>query len=120
MTSLNARRTGAILTLALLLLVVLVPAQALAFSDVSVSHEYAQGIRDLSARGIINGYPDGTFRPNAPVLRAQFAKMAAGVFGLNVHQGLVCTFIDMGQNNPNDFYPHQFVAAANAAGITRR
>ncbi|MEM9152107.1 MAG: S-layer homology domain-containing protein, partial [Cyanobacteria bacterium P01_F01_bin.3] len=34
----------------------------------------------LAGRGIINGYPDGSFRPNAPVNRAEFATMVATAF----------------------------------------
>ena len=37
-------------------------------------------ITSLSDRGIINGYPDGSFRPNAPVNRAEFATMVATAF----------------------------------------
>jgi hypothetical protein len=32
-------------------------------------------IIELTKMGIINGFPDGTFRPNGPVTRAQFAAM---------------------------------------------
>lgn len=37
-------------------------------------------ITSLADRGIINGYPDGSFRPNAPVNRAEFATMVATAF----------------------------------------
>ncbi len=37
-------------------------------------------IQSLADRGIINGYPDGSFRPNAPVNRAEFATMVATAF----------------------------------------
>lgn len=37
-------------------------------------------ITSLANRGIINGYPDGSFRPNAPVNRAEFATMVATAF----------------------------------------
>ncbi|MEW6574251.1 MAG: S-layer homology domain-containing protein [Bacillota bacterium] len=35
----------------------------------------------LHARGIMNGFPDGTFRPEAAVTRAQFAAILANAFG---------------------------------------
>jgi S-layer homology domain len=42
-------------------------------------------ITSLAERRIINGYPDGTFRPNAPVTRAEFATMLGTAFpGQNV------------------------------------
>ena len=31
----------------------------------------------MSALGIITGYPDGTFKPNKPITRAEFAAIAA-------------------------------------------
>ena len=34
-----------------------------------------EAINELSQKGIINGYGDGTFRPNGNVTRAEFAKM---------------------------------------------
>lgn len=34
-----------------------------------------QDILQLSEKGIINGYPDGTFRPEAPVTRAEFSAL---------------------------------------------
>ena len=37
-------------------------------------------ITSLAGRGIINGYPDRSFRPNAPVTRAEFATMVATAF----------------------------------------
>ncbi|WP_404789063.1 S-layer homology domain-containing protein [Altericista sp. CCNU0014] len=37
-------------------------------------------ITSLAERRIINGYPDGTFRPNASVTRAEFATMLGSAF----------------------------------------
>ena len=39
-----------------------------AFTDVSPDTHYKDAIEDLYARGIVSGYPDGTFRPESPVL----------------------------------------------------
>lgn len=48
-----------------------------AYSDVSDTAWYAAAVSTLSKMGIISGYPDGTFRPNAPITRAEFAAMIA-------------------------------------------
>lgn len=48
-----------------------------ACSDVSGTAWYAAAVSTLSKMGIISGYPDGTFRPNAPITRAEFAAMIA-------------------------------------------
>lgn len=51
------------------------PIANVSFSDVP-SNYWAQGfIQELASRNIIKGFPDGSFRPNAPVTRAQFAAM---------------------------------------------
>ncbi|MDR2712583.1 MAG: InlB B-repeat-containing protein [Clostridiales bacterium] len=48
------------------------------FSDVPEGAWYTQAVKFLAEIGIINGYEDGTFRPNQPITRAEFAKIAAG------------------------------------------
>ncbi|HEY9633004.1 MAG TPA: S-layer homology domain-containing protein [Coleofasciculaceae cyanobacterium] len=50
-------------------------AQAGGFSDVSSSYWAKDFIAELSSRDIIAGFPDGTFKPDAPVTRAQYAAM---------------------------------------------
>ncbi|MFP5272626.1 S-layer homology domain-containing protein [Coleofasciculus sp.] len=50
-------------------------AQTTRFSDVSSSYWAEDFITELAQRDIISGFPDGTFRPDAPVTRAQFAAM---------------------------------------------
>lgn len=48
-----------------------------AYSDVPGTAWYAAAVSTLSKMGVISGYPDGTFRPNAPITRAEFAAMIA-------------------------------------------
>lgn len=48
-----------------------------AYSDVSDTAWYAAAVSTLSKMGVISGYPGGTFRPNAPITRAEFAAMIA-------------------------------------------
>lgn len=50
------------------------------FTDVPDSHYAAAAIRNCVAKGITSGYSDGTFRPTAPVTRAQFCVMIARAF----------------------------------------
>ena len=47
------------------------------FSDVPADAWYAPFVLQLVEEEIINGYPDGTFRPDGEVTRAEFAKMVA-------------------------------------------
>lgn len=44
-----------------------------AFTDVSADMYYASAVAWASANGIVNGYSDGTFRPNAAITREQMA-----------------------------------------------
>lgn len=45
------------------------------FSDLSANHWAYANVQTLVADGTINGYQDGTFRPDAGVTRAEFVKM---------------------------------------------
>ena len=47
------------------------------YSDVAPTAWYNTAVSTLSSMGIITGYPDGTFRPNAAITRAEFAAIAA-------------------------------------------
>lgn len=62
-------------------IVIQAPAQAQTrFSDVASGY-WAEGfIQELNQRNVLSGFPDGTFRPNDPVTRAQFAAMVRQAF----------------------------------------
>ena len=47
------------------------------FSDVNRGDWYNTAISTMAALGILDGYSDGTFRPNEPITRAEFAAIAA-------------------------------------------
>lgn len=90
------------------------------FTDIA-SSPYREAIEGLNAEGLVGGY-EGTasleFRPENPMWRAQFAKLIARALNLTVTENLISPFTDLGQDDPSDLYPQQFVAAAYAAGIT--
>lgn len=48
---------------------------AYAFTDVSDTDGYAQSVQRLSDFGIINGFSDGSFRPDETLTRTQFSKI---------------------------------------------
>lgn len=50
------------------------------FPDVGPDTTFYVYVERLAARGIIGGYPDGTFRPGNPATRGQVAKMVANTF----------------------------------------
>jgi hypothetical protein len=53
------------------------PNPPVVFSDVPPSQPFYPYIQCLTGHGIVNGYADGTFRPNAGVTRGQVAKIVA-------------------------------------------
>lgn len=48
------------------------------FTDVPSTHLHAEAIAYVKAKGIVDGYPDGTFRPNHTINRAEFTKIVIG------------------------------------------
>jgi prenyltransferase beta subunit len=48
------------------------------FKDLSKSHWAYQSIQGLVNEGVLGGYPDGTFRPDNLVTRAEFVKFLVG------------------------------------------
>ncbi|MTJ08949.1 family 10 glycosylhydrolase [Anabaena sp. UHCC 0204] len=63
------------------------------FSDIQ-GHWSRPFIEALAARRIINGYPNGTFRPDNSVTRAEFAAIIAAVFSQPVKRKYV-PFVDV-------------------------
>jgi hypothetical protein len=53
---------------------------ASSFSDVSSNYWAANFIQELSQRGVVAGFPDGSFKPDQEVTRAQFAAMLNKAF----------------------------------------
>jgi hypothetical protein len=73
-------------------------AQSSRFSDVSSNYWAADFINALVSRGVIAGFPDGTFKPDAPVTRAQFSSMLQGAFNKGAIRNTV-SFIDVSSNH---------------------
>jgi photosystem II stability/assembly factor-like uncharacterized protein len=87
------------------------------FSDIA-SSPYKSAIESLAAAGIVGGFPDGTFRPDADVRRGQFAKMLLGALGIVPGSSTSTRFTDLGAPDANG-YPHRWVQAAFEHGITK-
>jgi hypothetical protein len=69
-------------------------ALAAPFRDTS-GHWAQSYIQALSSQGVLNGFPDGTFRPNEPVTRAQFATIVNTAFRLSNTSGTYIGFRDV-------------------------
>ena len=69
--------------LLLVLLLLCLPATiAAAFSDVKSSDWFAADVGDMTAEGLICGYPDGTFRPGRTITAAEFVSIVGRCGGL--------------------------------------
>ncbi|MGJ3250320.1 MAG: DUF1565 domain-containing protein [Elainellaceae cyanobacterium] len=71
-------------------------ARVVGFPDVQ-GHWAQEYIEALASRGIIGGFPDGTFRPNDPVTRAQFAAIVTKAFEAEPKRPLI-NFVDVSQS----------------------
>ena len=67
-------------TLALGIVITLPAAAQNQFSDVDGDYWANQYVISLNEQNVISGFPDGTFRPNEQMTRAQFASILAGAF----------------------------------------
>lgn len=68
--------------LSLVLALTLLPAQAVSFSDMT-DHWARSDVEELAGKGIINGYSDGTFKPDAKMSAAEALLFCARVTGLD-------------------------------------
>ena len=82
------------------------------YTDVKAGDWFNNAVSTLSRMGILGGYADGTFRPNASITRAEFAKIAVSFF----------KYKDIAAENifadvaPGSWY-ESFIAAAAEIGL---
>lgn len=90
-------------------------AKSTSFSDVKEAHHFYESVMNLTARGVINGYEDGTYRPGENISRAHAAKIIALALGLDTKNVKNPGFEDVSESNP--YYGH--IAALVEAGIIK-
>lgn len=83
------------------------------YSDVDSNAWYYKNVQLISAKGITDGYPDGTFRPNNNVTRAEFAKMVVETFQFDTTGQEVTKFEDV---KSTDWF-YSYVATLYNLGI---
>ncbi|MBM0743279.1 S-layer homology domain-containing protein [Phormidium sp. CLA17] len=76
------------------------------------THWAAGFIRGLIGKGYISGFPDGTFKPQAAITRAQYAAIIAKAFNLPAKQSAT-PFVDVAQS----FWAFPFIQKANQMGF---
>ncbi|MGB7086190.1 MAG: S-layer homology domain-containing protein [Phormidesmis sp.] len=87
-------------------------AQAPAFTDVPADYWANSYIESLAEQGIVSGFPDGSFRPDAPVTRAQFAAILRQTFA-GTEDSPAQPFDDV----PANYWAAEAIAAARSANF---
>lgn len=85
------------------------PMPAVELTDL-VGHWAQDNIRKLVALGSIEGYPDGTFRPNNNITRAEFVKLLVTALKLQPQAGRIF-------EDTRSHWAQDMIATANAHGI---
>ncbi|KYC36007.1 hypothetical protein WA1_40385 [Scytonema hofmannii PCC 7110] len=85
---------------------------ATTFRDVSAGYWAKTYIEALAAKNIIAGFPDGSFKPNEPVTRAQFAAIISKAFAPSAKRE-ISSFNDVSRN----FWAYQVIQSAYQGGF---
>lgn len=85
--------------------------EAAQFSDTQ-EHWAEKYISTLSDQGVLGGFPDGSFRPDQPVTRAQFAAIVDHAFRLSGGQA-ARSFRDV----PRSYWAARAIGDASASGL---
>lgn len=90
------------------------------FTDLAdLSDDEKHMLDALIEDGIFNGVSENTFGIDLEMNRAQFAKVAALIFGLEVDETLtVSSFTDVSADDPANGYALPYIEALKAAGLT--
>lgn len=81
------------------------------FRDIASNHWASEVIKDMAARHVVNGLPDGSFAPDKPISRAEFASMLTRMLRLTAGNDAVFTDVS------DDIWYAKDIAAAVKAGI---
>jgi len=113
----GSEAAGPVLFLLVAVLFLTLPGRgALAFEDFGAADPNFPFVKYLADRGVVRGYPDGTFRPLAKVARAETAALLARALGLDAGPAPAApTFSDLGP----DHWAYPVVEAAVRAGVFR-
>ena len=106
-------------------------------TDIHAGDWYADTVGYAVQKGIVSGYPDGSFKPNQPITRAEFASIASRFDALT--QGQDIAFSDLAPSHwgynairsaaskgwisgypDNTFRPEQAITRAEVTSVTNR
>ncbi len=84
-----------------------------AFSDVDDSNPYKKAITTLSTLKVIDGYTDGTFKPDGAITRAEFTKLIVFMLGFQNFTSDTNDFTDVA----DDHWAKNYIQTAYGLGI---
>ncbi|PLS17820.1 hypothetical protein CVD28_08965 [Bacillus sp. M6-12] len=87
------------------------PADTSSYKDVPSSARFAIDIAAIKELGIINGFPDGTFRPESTMTRAQMAVIVQNAFKLNEKN--VATAESVYSDVPSTYWAYNAIVMMN-------
>ena len=111
MKKIFTRAIVTVLCLAMLATCALTASAADEFSDVKSNNWFYGYVTYMSGKGIIHGYPEGTFLPSKDVNRSEFIKMMVATFGLTAKTAI--SFNDVSESN----WYHEYYSKAAAQGF---
>jgi len=89
------------------------------FTDVPSSHPYYDAILWLTDNGVIQGYGDGTYRPESPVNRAEMLKMIFIADGNEDNADAALATATMFPDTPKSQWYAKYVALARTRGTVQ-
>ncbi len=78
------------------------------FKDIKHDHWAKTAIEKLVSKDVIAGYPDGTFKPENKINRAELAKILVTALSLECNENAKSTFSDV----PDDYWATKYIEAA--------
>ena len=84
------------------------------YTDVDNGHWAARSIAICASNGWVQGYEDGTFRPDQPITRAEAMTIINRMLGRGVSKGYVCKgAVRFTDNDPGSWYYYEILEATN-------
>lgn len=85
------------------------------FTDLSSGHPAEPFVKYLAGQNLVIGYPDGTFRPDGRISRAEAAALLVKAAGQAIQPGVGASFSDVG----TEHWAYGIIGAATGAGMVR-
>ena len=86
------------------------------FSDVNDRNVFAKDIAAIKELGVINGFPDGTFRPNDTLTRTQMAVIVKNAFTISVYNSAESKSIY--EDVPTSYWAYDAIKTMNSIDRT--